>query len=239
MIRTLLSSLLLVFLLSACAERTAPDPEATAPIEVPPADHPDSSTWADLFAPDFSNALNADTVWSFQDGVLTASHDVNIYTTDTYDNFILDLEYQVASHTNSGVIVYASNLEDWTHYSLEIQIADNYDAERTEPPTMFENGSIFGHQAPSVQTVLPVGEWNRMTVTCQGQNVWVMINGVMVNELDMALFTSGEVNPDGSEIPEWLSVPLAELPTSGHIGLQGKHGDADIFFRNVKINVLE
>jgi hypothetical protein len=29
--------------------------------------------------------------------------------------------------------------------------------------------------------------------------------------------------PDGSEIPSWLSTPFAELPTHGNIGLQGKH----------------
>ena len=38
-----------------------------------------------------------------------------------------------------------------------------------------------------------------------------------------------------SEIPSWLPTPFAELPTKGYIGLQGKHGDANIFFRNVRI----
>ena len=36
-------------------------------------------------------------------------------------------------------------------------------------------------------------------------------------------WTSAKTNPDGSDIPRWLSRPVAELPTHGRIGLQGKH----------------
>jgi uncharacterized membrane protein len=56
--------------------------------------------------------------------------------------------------------------------------------------------------------------------------------------MDMNLWTSGKVNPDGSEIPSWLPVPYAELPTKGSIGFQGKHGDATIWFRNLRIRSL-
>lgn len=66
----------------------------------------------------------------------------------------------------------------------------------------------------------------------------MILNGELVTELDMALWTSAETNPDGSEIPSWLSKPLAELPTFGHIGFQGKHAGAPIYFRNIKIKEL-
>ena len=46
-------------------------------------------------------------------------------------------------------------------------------------------------------------------------------------------------NPDGSKIPSWLSRPLAEMATKGHVGLQGKHAGAPIYFRNVKIKALD
>jgi hypothetical protein len=32
---------------------------------------------------------------------------------------------------------------------------------------------------------------------------------------------------------------LAELPTPGHVGLQGKHGGVPIWFRNMKIKALD
>jgi hypothetical protein len=66
----------------------------------------------------------------------------------------------------------------------------------------------------------------------------VRLNGVLVTEMDMNLWTSAKTNPDGSEIPAWLSKPVAELPLRGHIGFQGKHAGAPIWFRNVRIKVL-
>jgi len=216
-------------LLTSCAPQ--------API--PPVQHPDAATWPDLFAPDLSNAIGADSVWTFTDGVLTASEDRELWTQGIYGNYILDLEFMTESHTNSGVLLRCSDIERWTHYSVEIQISDNYDPASTEAPTMFQCGAAFGHLAPTEQRVRAPGEWNRFTITVRDRMIWVMLNGATVTELDMSLWTSGEANPDGSEIPEWLSVPLADLPMEGHIGLQGKHGDAGIFFRNVKIRELE
>jgi hypothetical protein len=54
----------------------------------------------------------------------------------------------------------------------------------------------------------------------------------------MRKWTSVKTNPDGSEIPSWLSKPAAKLPLEGQIGLQGKHGGAPIYFRNLKIKPL-
>jgi len=36
-------------------------------------------------------------------------------------------------------------------------------------------------------------------------------------------------------VPPWLPRAWAELPTCGHIGLQGKHHGATVYFRNLKI----
>jgi len=54
----------------------------------------------------------------------------------------------------------------------------------------------------------------------------------------MNLFTSTKTNPDGSEIPSWLSNPMATLPLHGHIGFQGKHAGAPIYFKNIKVKRL-
>jgi hypothetical protein len=35
-----------------------------------------------------------------------------------------------------------------------------------------------------------------------------------------------------------LSTPLAHLPTHGHVGLQGKHAEAPIWFRNLRIKEI-
>jgi len=77
-----------------------------------------------------------------------------------------------------------------------------------------------------------------MTIVCDGQQISVTLNGELVAEMDMAKWTSAKKNPDGSDIPAWLSKPAAELPTKGHIGLQGKHAGAPIYFRNVRVKPL-
>ena len=210
-------------------------------LQVPPSAHPDTSRddWAPLFAPDLANAMDPGGVWSVENGVLTATEDQELWTDRGYDDYILDLEFRNAEGTNSGVIIHASDVDDWIPNSLEIQIADDYASQWAEAPPHWQAGAVFGHQAPTQSAVPPPGEWNRLTITTRGSMVWILLNGQQVNALDMREFTSATTNPDGSEIPEWLSRPVAEIPPNGHIGLQGKHGDAPIWFRNVRIREIE
>ena len=77
-----------------------------------------------------------------------------------------------------------------------------------------------------------------MTITAKGSLIKVVLNGELVTKTDLRNHTSAKKNPDGSEIPSWLSTPLAELATKGRIGLQGKHGNASIYFRSVRIKEL-
>ena len=212
---------------------------ASAREPVPPAAHPDSANWEKLFAEDLSNAIAPAGVWSFTDGVLTASEDQCVWSRKQYENFVIDLEFKTANGTNSGVIVYCSDMQNWIPNSVEIQIADDFAKQWAESPATWHCAAIFGHLAPTKSTVKKPGEWNRMTITCQGAMLYVMLNGVLVTEMDMKKWTSAKKNPDGSDIPPWLSKPFAELATKGHIGLQGKHGGAPIYFRNVKIKAIE
>jgi len=204
-----------------------------------PKAHPDSTGWENLFTEDLSNAVLPEGVWSVSDGVLTATEDKNIWTKKEYGNFILDLEFKNAKETNSGVIVYCSDLGNWIPNSVEIQIADDFAPKWANSPKTWHCAAAFGHLAPTKSAVKKPGEWNRMTITCKGPMIYVMLNGELVTQLDMKKWTSAKTNPDGSDIPPWLSKPLAELPAKGHVGLQGKHGGAPIYFRNLKIKSLD
>ena len=206
----------------------------------PPPNHPDTSDddWQPLFEKDLSNANYPEGIWRWQDGELTATEDKNIWTQQDYDNFIVDLEFKTAEGTNSGVIVYVSDTGNWIPNSVEVQIADDYAEEWATSPPSWQCGAIFGHLAPTESAVKKPGEWNRFTVTCQDKMIYVMLNGTMVSEMDMSRWTSAKTNPDGSEIPAWLSTPFAELPTEGKIGLQGKHAGAPVWFRNMKVKTL-
>ncbi|MBI1388164.1 MAG: DUF1080 domain-containing protein [bacterium] len=210
-----------------------------ADVQVPPEAHPDVSGWKELFKPDLSNAIYPKGVWTVEDGVFTASEDQALWTDKDYDNFILDLEFKTAEGTNSGVIVYCSDMDNWIPNSVEIQIADDFSEEWSSKPRTWQCAAIFGHLAASKSVVKKPGEWNRMTVTCKDKMIYVMLNGEQVTEMDMSKWTSAKTNPDGSEIPSWLSTPFAELATHGRIGFQGKHAGAPIFFRNIKIKEID
>jgi hypothetical protein len=197
--------------------------------------HPDSSQWESLFAEDLSNANAPQGVWSFTHGVLTATEDQCVWSKKQYENFVVDLEFKTEDGTNSGVIVYASDMQNWIPNSVEIQIADDFSPKWANSPKTWQCAAIFGHLPAKKSLVKKPGEWNRMTVTCHGPMITVALNGEVVTEMDMGKWTSAKKNPDGTDIPAWLSKPKAELATKGHIGLQGKHAGAPIYFRNVKI----
>lgn len=201
--------------------------------------HPDSSAWTPLFEADLSNADYPEGVWTVEDGVLTAGEDQAIWSEKRYNDFMIDLEFKNAEGTNSGVIVYCNDKDNWIPNSVEIQIADDHSEKWSSQPRTWQCAAVFGHLAADKSVVKKPGEWNRMTVVCKGKNIDVILNGEKVTSMDLSKWTSAETNPDGSEIPSWLSKPKAELPTKGYIGFQGKHAGAPIYFRNIKIKELE
>jgi len=191
-----------------------------------------------LFGEDYSLAEFEEGSWVVEDDLLVALEDKVVWAPGEYENFQLKFEFMNEEGTNSGIIVYCTDQEDWIPNSVEIQIADDHGHWGSDRKD-YQCGAIFGHLAASEQKVVnPPGEWNQMEISCQGQLIEVVLNGRAVTSMDMSEWTSGTVNPDGSEIPSWLPTPFAELPTKGSIGFQGKHGDSSITFRNVRIREL-
>lgn len=195
--------------------------------------------WKPLFQADLSDATARPGVWTYKDGELTASKDEAIWTEGQYENFQLDLEFKTDHESNSGVILYCSDTRNWIPNSLEIQIADDFAEKWAKSPKSWQCGAAFGHLAPAKSAVKKPGEWNRYVITCRGPQVDVELNGEKVLSMDMRQWTSAKKNPDGSDIPAWLSKPKAELATKGHIGLQGKHGASSIWFRSMRIRSLQ
>jgi len=225
----------LIIILTAVTAYAADEITKTSPLTK----HPDTKGWQDLFAPDLSNALKPEGVWTVENGELTASKDEAIWSKDDYENFVLDLEFKNAPETNSGVIVYCSNIAKWIPNSVEIQIADDFAEKWAKADKTWQCGAVFGHLAPTKSAVKKPGEWNHYTIRCVGQKIEVLLNGELVTSMDMSKWTSAKTNPDGSKIPEWLSNPFSTLPTKGKIGFQGKHAGAPIWFRNIKVKKLD
>ncbi len=207
-------------------------------IKLPLVDHPNTKGWNNLFNNDLSNAEFTANVWTSDKGVLSAEKDQMILSKVEYENFVLDLEFKMDSGANSGVVVYITDKKNWIPHSVEIQIADDSHKEFGEWAENWKCGAVFGHLAASEKVAKKPGEWNHMTLACKGKMIYEVLNGKPVVAMDMSKWTSAKINPDGSEIPAWLSTPFSELQTKGYIGLQGKHAGAKTYFRNVKINKL-
>ena len=191
--------------------------------------------WKSLFGNNLSKAIYDKSIWKDSSGVITASKDDAIWSFDEYDDFILDLDFQNADGTNSGVIVHATDIVEWIPNSVEIQIADDYSKQWSKAAPTWQCAAIFGRKPATNKSLKPAGEWNHYTITCKGKMISIVLNGTLVNECNMDDFTSSKVNPDGSNVPSWLKNPMSTLGLRGHIGLQGKHAGAPIYFRNVKV----
>ena len=131
-----------------------------------------------LFDKDLSNADYDSSVWTFKNGILTATADQSIWTKVQYENFILDLEFKTDVNTNSGVVIYCTDKGNWIPSSIEIQIADDHHPEWQSYPEYWRCGSIYGHKGANEQLVVKKpGEWNRMIVTAKGQQIDIELNG--------------------------------------------------------------
>ena len=205
------------------------------------ASHPDTSGpgWKAFLKADLSDTIAPKgNVWSVTDGVLTATKDQNLWSKKQYEDFIIDLEFKTDEDTNSGVIVHCSDTGRWIPNSVEVQIADDH-GKWEKAPKSWQCGAIFGHLPATRQKVVKKpGQWNRYTITCKGTIITVVLNGEQTCVMDMSKWTSAKTNPDGSKIPGWLNKPKATLPLKGHVGFQGKHAGAPIYFRNIKIKEL-
>jgi 3-keto-disaccharide hydrolase len=179
-------------------------------------------------------------VWSWKDGVLSPKDkDEMLWTKREYENFIIDLEFNLEPAANSGVMVYNTDLANWIPNTVEIQLLDDPAPKWKDIPPTWKCGGIFAHSAPLKAATKKAGEWNRMTIRCQGPRISVLLNGVLVTDMNMKDWKSGKKNPDGSDIADFEPRPLAEMATKGHIGLQGAHGGIPTHFRNLKIKPLD
>ena len=235
MLRSLIAILLICSWMQAADAPPAPSPVPKIPLITA---HPDSSGWPHLLADDLSNADFPPGIWSMKDGILTATKDINLWTKAEYGDCVIDLEFRLDSGTNSGLFLYNSDPTNWMPTTVEIQILDDLGKEWRNIPANWRCGGFFGHLAPRASLAKEPGAWNRMTTACRGSQITTLSNGALASDVDLDAWTDGKRNPDGSEIPQWLQgQPWATLPHHGRIGLQGRHADAGIAFRSLRIQV--
>lgn len=182
-----------------------------------------------LVASDFANVMLKEGAWDYTDGVLTAKGGSDVWTKDRYGDFILQLDFQCAEHTNSGVFLRCASIQDWLNTAIEVQIL-----QADEENTRHNCGGIFDVKAPDAKPLKPVGEWNHYLIIAKANRILVWLNDVQVTDIDLNLWTTPGKNPDGS--PNKFRYAYRTLSREGHIGLQ-YHGQP-IAFRDLRIKPL-
>jgi len=188
--------------------------------------------WKYLLMEDLSNCIFKDGSWTYQQGVLSANGEGDIWTKKEFGNFILDLQFKLAENTNSGIFLRTGDIVEWLHTAIEVQILDSYGKEQVNK---HDCGAIFDCLAPSKNMVNPAGEWNRYTITCTGSKIFVVLNGEQIINMDLDQWTEAGKNPDGTK--NKFKYAYKDMPRKGAIGFQ-YHGHP-VWFRNIKIRKLD
>jgi sugar phosphate isomerase/epimerase len=189
--------------------------------------------WQDLLAEDLSNCVYKRGSWAMKDGVLTRKGGGDIWTKEKFGDFVLDLEFKTDTESNSGVFFRTGDIADFVQTGIEVQILDYVGSD--EAKSKGACGAIYDCLAPTKYMVKKTGEWNRYTITCKANKIYVVFNGEQIIDMNLDLWTEAHKNPDGT--PNKFNAAYKDMPRVGHIGLQD-HGDP-IWFRNIKIKSLD
>jgi len=165
-------------------------------------------------------SADASKVFSIQNNVIHITGDPFGYmrTRDTYSDYTLHLEWRYPFElTNSGIFIHAQTPDTIWPQCIEVQLkAGNAGdfvcmGESDMNERIDKSSRVVPKKAESTEKA--VGEWNTMEITCIGDNIDVMVNGVIMNKAT------------GVSVKE------------GHICLQSE--GKDIEFRNVYITRLK
>ncbi len=164
--------------------------------------------------------------WVPEDGGVVALHprpgeegwkryDAYLTTARTYKDFVLDLEFKINKGGNSGVFLRVGDRMSQVDTGFEVQILDTHGKPN---PGNHDCGGVIGTAAPAKNMAKPAGEWNRYIITCQGNQLTVMLNGEQIIDLEL----------DKSAVKD--------RPPEGYIGFQDEA--KFVWYRNVRIKEL-
>ncbi|MBI2426163.1 MAG: DUF1080 domain-containing protein [Candidatus Hydrogenedentes bacterium] len=104
-----------------------------------------------------------------------------ILTRDSFENFDLSFEFNYHQWAESGLYLHAP----WNgafEAGIEIELSDHFG----EAPDPYYAGAIHGHVPARVMAVKRHGEWNSCSVHMDWPKLLVTINGLVVQDLNLA-----------------------------------------------------
>lgn len=154
--------------------------------------------------------------------------------TQQWSDFVLSLDFKISKGCNSGLFIRTSSLtprpgKDVGFNGIEIAIDD------TTGAGYHDTGAIYDLVRPRKNAMKPVGEWNRLLVTCDDHSIRVELNGDLVTSMNLNDFAEANKRPDGTA--HKFDVAYKNHPRTGYIGLQD-HG-SPCWFKNIKLREIE
>jgi serine/threonine protein kinase/WD40 repeat protein len=144
-------------------------------------------------------------------------------------DFELDFDYKLEKGCHSGVFLRVSDLTDPIRTGIEIALAD------TTGSGFNDSGAFAGLVAPEVNAQKPAGQPNHMTITAQGPEIHVVLNGSPVSSIRLDEWTTPGKRPDGSD-HDFKKVAVASLARTGYVGFKGVMGNC--WFNRVRLKKL-
>jgi hypothetical protein len=178
-----------------------------------------------------ADGMEMNSRWMVKDGVLSPSAKPGgiIWSKASFGNFEISIEYKTSPKCNSGLF-FRTDPKNAVQGGFEVQIAS---------PGLYSGkhvvGSLYDAKAAAVAAGKPDGEWNKMTLRCDGPKVHATLNGKTVLELSIDDWDTSRKNPDGSK--NKFKTALKDLPKTGHIGFQ-YHGHP-VWIRNVSLTSID
>lgn len=163
-----------------------------------------------------TNDKKIDEVWSVtEDGVLVCKGKPNGYikTNGEYENYVLTLEWRWPKGKkpgNNGVLVHTTTpkaLGSWPK-SIEVQLYHGNAGDfwvigtTLQVPNVKDRKKGRRHLNLTDDSEKPVGEWNKMEITCKGDEITVKVNGDLVNHATKLSQSKGAISlqSEGAEI---------------------------------------
>jgi hypothetical protein len=149
----------------------------------------------------------------------------NLYTENTYGDFILRFDFQLTPGANNGIGIRAPLTGDAAYVGMEIQVLDNEHPKYAQLQPYQYHGSVYGVIPAKRGYLLPAGQWNTEEISIKGDNIKVTLNGTVITEGNLSEAAKNGTM-DHKEHPGLLR-------KDGHIGFLG-HGDV-VRFKNIRI----
>jgi len=170
--------------------------------------------------------------WAVADGVLARQGGGDVWTEQTFGDFVLSVEFRLAPQTNSGIFIRTGDIRDCVQTGIEVQVLDSHGKAEV---TKHDCGAVYDCLAPRVNAVKPPGEWNAAVITCRGPRIQVELNGAAIIDMNLDDWTVAGQNPDGTK--NKFKTAYRDMPRRGRIGFQD-HGHP-VWYRCIRIQPLD